>query len=102
MRKAVKMHMNKKTLKDLNIKGKKVFCRVDFNVTMNNGEITDNTRMKAALPTITYLIEQGAQVILATHLDRPKGEVVEALRLDAIADDLGKLLGQSVKKANHV
>src|SRR5699024_9894457 len=72
--------MDKKTIKDIDVKGKRVFCRVDFNVPMQNGEITDHTRIIASLPTITYLIEQGAKIILATHLGRPKGEVVEELR----------------------
>src|SRR5699024_1991692 len=94
--------MNKKTLKDLDVKGKKVFCRVDFNVPMKDGVITDNTRIKAAIPTITYLMEQDAKVILATHLGRPKGSVVEELRVDAIAKSLGEALKQPVKKADTV
>jgi len=102
MRKAVKSHMNKKTLKDLDVKGKKVFCRVDFNVPMKDSKITDNTRIKAALPTITYLIDAGAQVILATHLGRPKGKVVEELRLDPIAEELSSFIQQSVKKSDVV
>ena len=73
--------MNKKTLKDVDVKGKRVFCRVDFNVPMKDGKITDETRIRAAIPTIQYLVEQGAKVILASHLGRPKGEVVEELRL---------------------
>ncbi|SET10812.1 phosphoglycerate kinase [Oceanobacillus limi] len=94
--------MNKKTLKDLNVKGKKVFCRVDFNVPMKNGEVTDDTRIKAALPTINYLTEQGAIVILASHLGRPKGEVVEELRLDPVAKRLSDLIGKDVVKTDVV
>lgn len=94
--------MNKKTLKDIDVKGKKVFCRVDFNVPMQDGNITDNTRIKAALPTITYLLKEGAKVILATHLGRPKGKVVEELRVNAIAENLSELINQPVKKSNTV
>ncbi|HLR14734.1 MAG TPA: phosphoglycerate kinase [Bacillota bacterium] len=94
--------MNKKTLQDLDVKGKKVFCRVDFNVPMENGTITDDTRIKAALPTIGYLVGQGARVILASHLGRPKGQVVEELRLDPVAKHLSNLLQQEVLKTDQV
>lgn len=94
--------MNKKTLQDLDVKGKKVFCRVDFNVPMKDGEVTDDTRIKAALPTIQYLSEQGATVILASHLGRPKGEAVEELRLDPVAKRLSDLLGKEVVKTDEV
>ncbi len=94
--------MNKKTIRDVEVKGKKVFCRVDFNVPMKDGEITDDTRIKAALPTIQYLVEQGAKVILASHLGRPKGQVVEELRLDAVAQKLSDYLNQSVVKTDEV
>jgi len=94
--------MDKKTLSDLDIKGKKVFCRVDFNVPMENGTVTDDTRIKAALPTINYLSEQGAIVILASHLGRPKGEVVDELRLDPVADRLSDLIGKTVIKTDTV
>lgn len=94
--------MNKKSLKDMVVKGKRVLCRVDFNVPMQNGTVTDDTRIEAALPTITYLIENGAKVILATHLGRPKGEVVEDLRLDPVAKRLSELLEKKVMKTNTV
>lgn len=94
--------MNKKSLKDMVVKGKRVLCRVDFNVPMQNGTVTDDTRIEAALPTITYLIENGAKVILATHLGRPKGEVVEDLRLDPVAERLSELLEKKVMKTNTV
>lgn len=94
--------MNKKTLKDLELKGKKVFCRVDFNVPMAEGKVSDDTRIKAAIPTIKYLTEQGALVILASHLGRPKGEVVEDLRLDPVAKRLSDLLGKEVTKTDEV
>lgn len=94
--------MNKKTLQDVDVKGKKVFCRVDFNVPMKNGEITDDTRIRAALPTINYLTEQGAKVILASHLGRPKGKVVEELRLDSVARHLSNVTGTEVLKTDAV
>ncbi len=81
----------------MNYREKSFFCRVDFNVPMKDGAITDETRIKAAIPTIQYLKEQGAKVLLASHLGRPKGEVVEELRLAPVAKRLGDLLGQDVK-----
>lgn len=94
--------MNKMSVKDLDVKGKKVFCRVDFNVPMKDGEVTDNTRIKAALPTIEYLSNQGAIIILASHLGRPKGKVVEELRLDPVAKRLSDLIGKEVVKTDAV
>ncbi|MFJ7848173.1 phosphoglycerate kinase [Peribacillus sp. NPDC097206] len=93
--------MNKKSIKDIELKGKRVFCRVDFNVPMQDGKISDDTRIKAALPTITYLIEQGAKVILASHLGRPKGQVVEELRLAPVAERLSQLIGKDVQRADE-
>lgn len=93
--------MNKKTIKDVELKGKRVFCRVDFNVPMKDGEVTDDNRIRAALPTITYLSENGAKVILATHLGRPKGEVVDELRLDAVAKRLADLIGKTIIKVDE-
>ncbi|NHM32354.1 phosphoglycerate kinase [Neobacillus terrae] len=93
--------MNKKTLKDVDVKGKRVFCRVDFNVPMQDGKITDETRIRAALPTINYLVEQGAKVILASHFGRPKGKVVEEMRLTPVAARLGEILGKNVQKADE-
>ncbi|WHY56508.1 phosphoglycerate kinase [Peribacillus simplex] len=93
--------MNKKSIKDIELKGKRVFCRVDFNVPMQDGKISDDTRIKAALPTISYLTEQGAKVILASHLGRPKGQVVEELRLAPVAKRLSELSGKDVKKAEE-
>ena len=96
--------MQKKTIKDLNknqLEGKRVLVRVDFNVPLNEElEITDDTRIKAALPTIKYLMSHQAKVVLMSHLGRPKGEVMEKLRLDPIARRLCKLLGQKVNKLN--
>ncbi|MEH7080941.1 phosphoglycerate kinase, partial [Bacillus velezensis] len=93
--------MNKKSLRDIDVKGKRVFCRVDFNVPMANGEVTDETRIRAALPTIQYLVENGAKVILASHLGRPKGQVNEELRLTAVAKRLGEKLGKEVLKSDE-
>ncbi|OIK09107.1 phosphoglycerate kinase [Bacillus sp. MUM 13] len=93
--------MNKKSLKDIDVKGKRVFCRVDFNVPMENGKITDDTRIRAALPTIEYLAEQGAKVILASHLGRPKGQVSEELRLTPVAKRLSELTGKDVQKTDE-
>lgn len=96
--------MQKKTIEDLKgnqLESKKVLVRVDFNVPLNEGlEITDDTRIKAALPTIKYLISNQVKVILMSHLGRPKGKVMEKLRLNSVAQRLGELLGQKVKKLN--
>ncbi|WP_377887763.1 phosphoglycerate kinase [Alkalihalobacillus sp. R86527] len=94
--------MNKKSIRDVALQGKTVFCRVDFNVPMDKGNVTDETRIKAALPTIQYLSEQGAKVILASHLGRPKGEAVAELRLDPVADRLSDLIGKTVTKTDAV
>ncbi|MFC1616862.1 phosphoglycerate kinase [Candidatus Margulisiibacteriota bacterium] len=93
----------KKSIEDLSkedLQGKKVFVRVDFNVPSQDGKISDDARIKAALPTINYLKENGAKIILATHLGRPKGLVVEELRLTAVAKRLSDLAGQEVIKAD--
>lgn len=95
--------MNKKTVKDIDLKGKKVFVRCDFNVPMDeNQNITDNTRIKASLPTIKYLLEQNCKIILASHLGRPKGEVKPEYSLKPVAKELSKLLGKEVIMANDV
>ncbi|WP_276356048.1 phosphoglycerate kinase [Cohnella caldifontis] len=93
--------MNKKSVRDVDVAGKKVFVRVDFNVPLENGAITDDTRIRETLPTIRYLIEKGAKVILASHLGRPKGEVVEEMRLTPVAARLSELLGKPVVKADE-
>ncbi len=93
--------MNKQTIRDLDLKGKKVFCRVDFNVPMDGTTITDDTRIRAAIPTIEYLMNEGARVILASHLGRPKGKIVEELRLTPVAHRLSELMGKDVKKVDE-
>lgn len=87
----------KKTVRDINVKGKRVLVRCDFNVPMKNGEITDDVRIRAALPTINYLIENGARLILMSHMGRPKGEPNKEFTLEPVADRLGILLGQEIK-----
>jgi len=93
--------MNKKTVRDIDVAGKRVFVRVDFNVPMQDGKITDDTRIRGALPTIQYLVDQGAKVILASHLGRPKGKVVEEFRLTAAGERLSELLGKKVIKVDE-
>jgi len=93
--------LNKKTMKDIDVKGKRVFVRVDFNVPMADGVITDETRIRAAIPTIDYLVEQGAKVILASHLGRPKGEVKEDMRLTAVGIRLAEIIGKPVTKLDE-
>lgn len=93
--------MNKKSVKHIDVKGKKVFVRVDFNVPLDNGKITDDTRIRSTLPTIEYLMEQGAKIILASHLGRPKGQVVEELRLNPAAKRLSELIGKPVVKVDE-
>ncbi len=88
-------------MKDIDVKGKRVFVRVDFNVPMADGAITDETRIRAAIPTIEYLVEQGAKVILASHLGRPKGEVKEDMRLTAVGVRLAQLMGKPVTKLDE-
>ena len=93
--------MNKLTIEDIDVKGKRVLVRVDFNVPMDkNKNVTDDTRIRAALPTIKYLKNQGAKVILVSHFGRPKGQVKEELRMDPIAQELADLLGEEIGKAD--
>lgn len=87
----------KKTVRDVELKGKKVLCRCDFNVPMKDGEITDDFRIVSSLPTVKYLIEQGARVILMSHMGKPKGEPKPELSLGPVALRLTELLGQEVK-----
>jgi phosphoglycerate kinase len=91
--------MNKKTVKDIDLKGKRVLMRVDFNVPMAEGKVTDDKRIKAALPTIKYVLEQGASVMLMSHLGRPKGEANPEFSLKAASEALAALLGSPVKMA---
>ena len=95
--------MNKKTIKDIDLKGKKVLVRCDFNVPLDeNQNITDNTRIVAALPTIKYLLENNCSVVLCSHLGRPKGEVKPEFSLKPVAKELSKLLDKEVIMAKDV
>ena len=88
--------LNKKTIEDINVNGKKVLVRCDFNVPLKDGVITDENRLNGALPTIKYLIENGAKVILCSHLGKPKGEAKPELSLAPVAKRLSEMLGQEV------
>ena len=88
--------MNKLSIRDLDLRGRRVFIRVDFNVPIKEGEVEDDTRIRAAIPTITYAAEHGARVILASHLGRPKGQRVEKYSLRPVASHLSSLLSKPV------
>lgn len=87
----------KKTIKDIDVKGKKVLVRVDFNVPMEGKNITDTTRIKASIPTLNYLLDEGATLILMSHLGRPKGEYKEEFSLEPVAKKLSEILGRDVE-----
>lgn len=92
--------MPKQTVKDVDVAGKRVLVRVDFNVPLSGGKVADDTRIRQALPTIKYLLKEKARIILLSHLGRPKGEIREELRLDPVAQRLEKLLKVKIHKVN--
>jgi len=89
--------LRKQTVRDVNVRGKRVFLRADLNVPLDDGRITDDTRIRASIPTLVYLLEHGATVIMASHLGRPHGKVNDAYRLKPVADRLSQLLGRPVR-----
>ena len=93
--------MQKKSVRDIDVGGKRVLMRADFNVTVEDGRITDDSRIRAAIPTIRYLQEQGARVVLCSHLGRPGGKVVEDMRLTPVRLRLSELLGQEVQSIDE-
>ena len=94
--------LNKKTIEDIDVKGKRVLVRCDFNVPLKDGVITDDKRIRESLPTIKYLAEHGAKVILCSHLGRPKGEFKPEFSMAPVAKRLSELLGKDVALATDV
>ena len=96
------MNYNKKSIEDIEVTGKRVLCRCDFNVPTKEGKITSDKRIVAALPTIQYLVDKGAKVILCSHMGKPKGEWKPELSLKVVAARISELLGKEVIMANDV
>ena len=96
------MNYNKKSIEDIDVAGKRVLCRCDFNVPTKNGQITSDKRIVAAMPTIRYLVDKGAKVILCSHMGKPKGEYKPELSLKIVADRISELLGKPVVMASDV
>ena len=96
------MNYNKKSIEDIDVTGKRVLCRCDFNVPTKNGKITSDKRIVAAMPTIKYLVDHNAKVILCSHMGKPKGEWKPELSLQVVADRISELLGKPVIMAKDV
>ncbi|MBQ2855217.1 MAG: phosphoglycerate kinase, partial [Oscillospiraceae bacterium] len=96
------MNYNKKSIEDIEVAGKRVLCRCDFNVPTKNGKITSDKRIVAAMPTIKYLVEHDAKVILCSHMGKPKGEWKPELSLKVVAERISELLGKEVIMASDV
>src|SRR5699024_7333995 len=96
------MNYNKKSIEDISVAGKRVLCRCDFNVPTKDGKITSDKRIVAAMPTIKYLVDQGAKVILCSHMGKPKGEWKPELSLKVVAERISQLLGKEVIMAADV
>ena len=96
------MNYNKKSVEDIDVAGKRVLCRCDFNVPTKDGRITSDKRIVAALPTIQYLVKHGARVILCSHMGKPKGEGKMKLTLAPVAERLSQLLGREVIFAKDI
>ncbi len=93
--------MKLKTIKDADLKGKKILVRVDYNVPLENGKVQDDTRIEESIPTLEYLLKNDAAVIIMSHLGRPKGKEDDELKMDPVAKKLGELLDKDVKKVDE-
>lgn len=96
------MNYHKQSVTDIEVTGKRILCRCDFNVPMQDGRITSEKRILAAMPTIRYLVEHGAKLILCSHMGKPKGQWLPALSMRPVAEEISRLLGKPVRMAEDV
>ena len=94
--------MNKKNVRDIDVKGKRVLIRCDLNVPMDEGKVADDTRIRASLPTLNYLLENNCKIVIMSHLGRPKGEFKPELSLAPVAKELSRQLGKEIIMAKDV